>query len=71
MMIGIIGAGKVGGVRAGHQVLLSSCHPRGLKVLVEKWGPGGYVLFGDIILFSPNFCGVDDARVWNRARLER
>jgi len=67
MMIGIIGAGKLGGglgklwVRAGHQVLLSSCHPRGLKVLVEKWGPGGYVLFGDIILFSADFCGLDDA----------
>jgi predicted dinucleotide-binding enzyme len=45
-MIGIIGAGEVGGglgelwVRAGHQVLLSSCHPRGLKVLVEKRGSG-------------------------------
>jgi 8-hydroxy-5-deazaflavin:NADPH oxidoreductase len=37
-------------------------------VLVEEAGPGAYVgevgdaaLFGDVILFSPNFWGVDDA----------
>jgi 8-hydroxy-5-deazaflavin:NADPH oxidoreductase len=74
MKIGIIGAGKVGGglgnlwVRAGHQVLFSSRHPKRLKVLVEQAGPGAYVgnvgdaaLFGDVILFSPNFWGLDDA----------
>ena len=74
MKIGIIGAGKVGGglgklwVRAGHQVLFSSRHPKRLRVLVEEAGPGAYVgdvgdaaLFGDVILFSPNFWGVDDA----------
>jgi len=74
MKIGIIGAGKVGGglgklwVRAGHQVLFSSRHPKRLRVLVEEAGPGAYVgdvgdaaLFGDIILLSPNFWGVDDA----------
>ena len=71
MKIGIIGAGKVGGglaklwVRAGHQVLFSSRHPKRLRVLVEEAGPGAYLgdaaLFGDVILFSPNFWGVDDA----------
>ena len=74
MRIGIIGAGKVGGglgklwVRAGHQVFFSSRHPNRLKVLVEEAGSGAYsgtvsdaALFGDVILFSPNFWGVDDA----------
>jgi 8-hydroxy-5-deazaflavin:NADPH oxidoreductase len=74
MNIGIIGAGKVGGglgklwVRAGHQVLFSSRHPERLKALVAEAGPGAYVgdvadaaLFGDLILFSPNFWGVDEA----------
>jgi 8-hydroxy-5-deazaflavin:NADPH oxidoreductase len=74
MKIGIIGAGKVGGglgklwVRAGHQVLFSSRHPNRLSGLVEEAGPGAYfgevgdaALFGDVILFSPNFRGVDDA----------
>jgi 8-hydroxy-5-deazaflavin:NADPH oxidoreductase len=74
MNIGIIGAGKVGGglgklwVRAGHKVLFSSRHPRRLRVLVEEAGSGAYVgevgdaaLFGDLILFSPNFWGVDAA----------
>jgi len=74
MKIGIIGAGKVGGglgrlwVRAGHQVLFSSRHPKRLRVLVEEAGPGAYLgdvgdaaLFGDVILFSPNFWGVDSA----------
>lgn len=74
MRIGIVGAGKVGGslgktwVRAGHQVLFSSRHPNRLKVLIEEAGPGAHcgsvadaALFGDVILFSPNFWGVDDA----------
>jgi 8-hydroxy-5-deazaflavin:NADPH oxidoreductase len=74
MKIGIIGAGKVGGglgklwVRAGYQVLFSSRHPKRLRVLVEEAGLGAYLgdvrdaaLFGDVILFSPNFWGVDDA----------
>jgi predicted dinucleotide-binding enzyme len=74
MKIGIIGAGKVGGglgklwVRAGHQVLFSSRHPKRLKMLVEEAGPGAYfgdvgdaALFGDVILFSRNFWSVDDA----------
>ena len=74
MKIGIIGAGKVGGglgrlwVRAGHQVLFSSRHPKRLRVLVEKAGPGAHAgdvgdaaLFGDVILLSPNFWGVDNA----------
>jgi 8-hydroxy-5-deazaflavin:NADPH oxidoreductase len=74
MKIGIIGAGKVGGglgrlwVRAGHQVLFSSRHPKRLRVLVEEAGLGAYLgdvrdaaLFGDVILFSPNFWGVDNA----------
>jgi predicted dinucleotide-binding enzyme len=74
MRIGIIGAGKVGGglgklwVRAGHQVFFSSRHPSRLKVLIEEAGSGAYsgtvadaAFFGDLILFSPNFWGVDDA----------
>ena len=74
MNIGIIGAGKVGGglgklwVRAGHQVLFSSRHPERLKASIAEAGPGAYVgdvgdaaLFGDLILFSPNFWGVDEA----------
>jgi predicted dinucleotide-binding enzyme len=74
MRIGIVGAGKVGGglgtiwVRAGHQVLFSSRHPNRLKVLIEEVGPGAYrgtvadaALFGEVILFSPSFRGVDDA----------
>src|SRR4030088_2020635 len=74
MKIGIIGAGKVGGglgklwIRAGHQVLFSSRHPKRLRVLVEEAGLGAYLgdvgdaaLFGDVILFSPNFWGMDDA----------
>jgi 8-hydroxy-5-deazaflavin:NADPH oxidoreductase len=74
MRIGIVGAGKVGGglgtiwVKAGHQVLFSSRHPNRLKVLIEEVGPGAYrgtvadaALFGEVILFSPSFRGVDDA----------
>jgi predicted dinucleotide-binding enzyme len=74
MRIGIIGAGKVGGglgklwVRSGHQVFFSSRHPNRLKILVEEAGPGAYsgnvadaALFGDVMLFSPNFWSVDDA----------
>jgi predicted dinucleotide-binding enzyme len=74
MRIGIIGAGKVGGglgklwVRAGHQGFFSSRHLNRLKVLVEEAGSGAYsgnvadaALFGDLILFSPNFWGVDGA----------
>src|SRR5580698_9309024 len=74
MKIGIIGAGKVGGglgklwARAGHQVFFSSRHPDRLKELVEQAGPealSGHVaeaaLFGEVILFSPNFWSFDDA----------
>ena len=74
MRIGIIGAGKVGGslgklwVRAGHEVFFSSRHPNRLKTLVEEAGSGAYsgtvadaAFFGEIILFSPNFWGLDDA----------
>ena len=74
MKIGIIGAGTVGGalgklwVRAGHQVFFSSRHPKRLKVLTDEAGSGAYSgtvadasLFGDVILFSPNFRTVDDA----------
>jgi predicted dinucleotide-binding enzyme len=74
MRIGIVGAGKVGGglgklwVRAGHEVFFSSRHPNRLKGLVDQAGPGAYcgtvadaAFFGEIILFSPNFWGVDDA----------
>src|SRR6201984_1624417 len=59
MKIRIIGAGKVGGglgklwVRAGHQVLFSSRHPKRLRVLVEEAGPGAYFgAVGDAALFG-------------------
>jgi hypothetical protein len=74
MKNGIIGVGKVGSglgklwVRAGHQVFFRSRHPNRLKVLVEQAGSGAYAgnvadaaLFGDVLLFSPNFWGVDGA----------
>jgi predicted dinucleotide-binding enzyme len=74
MKIGVIGAGKVGGglgklwAKAGHEVFFSSRHPNRLKLLVEQSGPGACAgdvaeaaLFGDLILFSPNFWNVDDA----------
>jgi 8-hydroxy-5-deazaflavin:NADPH oxidoreductase len=74
MRIGIIGAGNVGGslgklwVRAGHTVFFSSRHPNRLKALTNEAGPGAYsgivadaALFGELILFSPNFWNVDDA----------
>jgi predicted dinucleotide-binding enzyme len=74
MRIGIVGAGKVGGglgklwVRAGHEVFFSSRHPSRLKALLDQAGPGAYcgtvadaAFFGEIILFSPNFWGIDDA----------
>ena len=70
MKIGIIGAGKVGGglgklwVRAGHQVLFSSRHPKRLRVLVEEAGLGAYLgdvgdaaLFGDSDLVLAKFLG--------------
>ena len=74
MRIGVIGAGKVGGslgklwVKAGHKVFFSSRHPNRLKALTEEAGPGAHsgivadaALFGEVILLSPNFWGVDDA----------
>jgi len=74
MKIGIVGAGKVGGglgklwAKAGHQVLFSSRHPDRLQLLVEQSGPGSCAgtvaeagIFGQVILFSPNFWSVDDA----------
>ena len=74
MRIGVIGAGKVGGslgklwVKAGHKVFFSSRHPNRLKALTEEAGPGAHsgivadaALFGELILLSPNFWGVDDA----------
>jgi len=76
MRIGIIGAGKVGGgpgklwVRTGHEVFFSSRHPNRLKALVEEAGSGAYsgtvadaAFFGEIILFSLNFWGLDDALI--------
>jgi 8-hydroxy-5-deazaflavin:NADPH oxidoreductase len=74
MKIGIIGAGKVGGglgklwAKAGHEVFFSSRHPNLLKTLAEEAGHraayGGVAeaaIFGEVILFSPNFWNVDDA----------
>jgi predicted dinucleotide-binding enzyme len=45
MRIGVIGSGKIGStlaelwVKAGHDVMVSSRHPNGLKPLVDKLGP--------------------------------
>ncbi len=77
MKIGIVGAGKVGGglgklwAKAGHQVLFSSRHPDRLQLLLARTpaGPRALVaapvaeagIFGQVILFSPNFWSVDDA----------
>jgi 8-hydroxy-5-deazaflavin:NADPH oxidoreductase len=70
--IGIIGVGKIAStlgklwVRAGHYVLFGSPHPNRLKKLVEEAGTGAYCgtcadagLFGDVILFAPNFRSID------------
>ncbi len=74
MRIGIIGSGNIGGTlgllwtRAGHAVLFSSRHPERLTELAERAGRrarAGTVAeaaaFGDVVLFSPNFWGTDDA----------
>lgn len=68
MKIGIVGAGRIGGLigtlwsRAGHQVLFSSRHPEALGDLVEAAGerarsgtPDEAISFGDVILLSIPF----------------
>lgn len=65
LKIGIIGAGRIGGllgelwVRAGHEVLLSSRHPDRLAPLARRLGPRARAglpraaaKFGDIVLVS-------------------
>jgi predicted dinucleotide-binding enzyme len=65
LKIGIIGAGHIGGtlarlwVAAGHEVLISSRHPEGLKGLGASLGPRARVgtprdaaLFGEVVLVS-------------------
>jgi hypothetical protein len=51
-----------------HEVFFSSRHPNRLRALAKEAGSGAYsgtvadaAFFGEIILFSPNFWGVDDA----------
>ena len=68
MKIGIVGAGRIGGLvgtlwsRAGHEVLFSSRHPGSLAGLVERAGdaarsgtPDDAISFGDVLLLSIPF----------------
>jgi predicted dinucleotide-binding enzyme len=68
MKIGIVGAGKIGGLlgtlwsRAGHDVMLASRHPESLADLVKAAGvaatsgtPDQAIAFGDVILLSIPF----------------
>ena len=68
MKIGIVGAGKIGGLigtlwsRAGHEVMFASRHPKSLADLVEAAGGGATsgtadqaIAFGDVILLSIPF----------------
>jgi len=68
MKIGIVGAGRIGGLigtlwsRAGHEVLFASRHPESLGGLVEAAGnsarsgtPDEAIAFGDVILLSIPF----------------
>jgi len=65
LKIGIIGTGHIGGtlarlwVAAGHEVLISSRHPEGLRPLAQSLGPKARVgtpreaaLFGNVVLVS-------------------
>lgn len=65
LKIGIIGTGHIGGtlarlwVAAGHEVLISSRHPDGLKALAASLGPRARVgtpreaaVFGEVVLVS-------------------
>jgi predicted dinucleotide-binding enzyme len=65
LKIGIIGAGQIGGtlaglwVSAGHEVLISSRHPRELEGLARSLGPKARVgtpreaaVFGEVVLVS-------------------
>jgi predicted dinucleotide-binding enzyme len=68
MKIGVVGAGRIGGLigtlwsRAGHEVLFSSRHPGSLRGLVEAAGnsarvgtPDEAISFGEVILLSIPF----------------
>ena len=73
MRIGIVGAGRIGGLigtlwsRAGHEVLFSSRHPESLHGLVEAAGssarsgtPDDAIAFGDALLLSIPFGQLPD-----------
>ncbi|MBA2353676.1 MAG: NADPH-dependent F420 reductase [Luteitalea sp.] len=68
MNIGVIGAGKIGGlvgrllVQAGHPVMFSSRHPESLQAMVTSAGPGAQLgtpeeaaAFGEVVLISVPF----------------
>ncbi|RYG68115.1 NADP oxidoreductase [bacterium] len=68
MKIGIIGAGRIGGLigtlwaKAGHEVLFSSRHPESLAGLVQAAGgtaslgtPDEAIAFGEVLLLSTPF----------------
>jgi predicted dinucleotide-binding enzyme len=76
MNIGIIGSGRIGGTvgtlwaQAGHQVMFSSRHPEQLADLAAAAGNGARVgtigeaaAFGDVVLLSVPWRGVEDALV--------
>lgn len=73
MNIGVIGAGKIGGlvgrllVQAGHPVLFSSRHHESLQAMVTSVGPGAQLgtpaeaaAFGEVLLVSVPFHALPD-----------
>jgi predicted dinucleotide-binding enzyme len=82
MKIGIVGAGKIGGLigtlwsRAGHEVLFSSRHPESLGELVEAAGgsarsgtPDEAISFGDALLLSIPFGQLPEFALTHREAL--
>src|SRR6266542_4619474 len=73
MRIGIIGAGRIGGgaarmlARSGNEVMVSySRDPETLRALAEEIGghvgtPPGAVDFGEVVVFSVPWAGIDEA----------
>ncbi|WP_404713708.1 NAD(P)-binding domain-containing protein [Sphingomonas sp. MMS24-J13] len=84
MKIGIVGAGKIGGLigtlwsRSGHDVMFASRHPESLSELVEAAGgaattgtPDQAIAFGDVILLSIPFKELPAFGPANHLALER
>ena len=73
MRIGIVGAGKIGStlaklwVQAGHELLIASRHPEGLKSLVESLGsraasgtPVAAAEFGEVVMLTVPLKAIPD-----------